>query len=70
LVCINDAIETRRFGAIKEVIGTFVSAQDTDGLGIRTFYSTDRMLNPMTYNATNGFTSLIVTMWNLLLFMA
>jgi hypothetical protein len=38
LVCINDAIETRRFGAIKRGIGTFVSAQDTDGLGIRTFY--------------------------------
>jgi hypothetical protein len=29
--------QTRRFGAIKRGIGTFVSAQDTDGLGIRTF---------------------------------
>jgi hypothetical protein len=65
LVCINDAIKTRRFGAIKRGIGTFVSAQDTDGLGIRTFYLLYCMLNPMTYNATNGFT-LIVTMWNLL----
>jgi hypothetical protein len=42
----------------KRGIGTFVSSQATDGLGIRTFvYSTDRTLNPMTYNFTNNFTS-------------
>jgi predicted aconitase with swiveling domain len=45
-------------GTSKRGIGTFVSSQATDGLGIRTFvYSTDRTLNPMTYNFTNNFTT-------------
>ena len=45
-------------GKAKRGIGTFVSSQDTDGLGIRTYvYSTDRALNPMTYAFTNGFTT-------------
>ena len=45
-------------GTSKRGIGTFVSSQATDGIGIRTFvYSTDRTLNPMTYNFTNNFTT-------------
>lgn len=37
-------------------IGTFVSSQATDGLGIRTFpYSTDMAVNPMTFAYTNNF---------------
>jgi hypothetical protein len=45
-------------GTSKRGIGTFVSSQPTDGLGIRTFvYSTDRNLNPMTYNFTNTFST-------------
>lgn len=40
----------------KRGIGTFVSSQSTDGLGIRSYvYSTDRALNPMTYAFTNNF---------------
>lgn len=43
-------------GKSKRGIGTFVSSQATDGLGIRTYvYSTDRALNPMTYAFTNNF---------------
>ncbi|MBU0940450.1 MAG: T9SS-dependent M36 family metallopeptidase [Bacteroidetes bacterium] len=43
-------------GALKRGIGTFVSSQSTDGLGIRSYvYSTDRALNPMTYAFTNNF---------------
>jgi hypothetical protein len=45
-------------GASKRGIGTFVSSQPTTGLGIRTYvYSTDRSINPMTYNNTNNFQS-------------
>lgn len=37
-------------------IGTFVSSESTDGLGIRSYpYSTDRSVNPMTFAATNNF---------------
>lgn len=37
-------------------IGTFVSSEPTDGLGIRTYaYSTDRNVNPMTFGFTNNF---------------
>jgi hypothetical protein len=40
----------------KRGIGTFVSNQATDGVGIRSFpYSTDRAINPMTYATTNSF---------------
>jgi extracellular elastinolytic metalloproteinase len=40
----------------KRGMGTFVSSQATDGLGIRTFpYSTDRSVNPMTFAFTNNF---------------
>lgn len=40
----------------KRGIGTFVSSQPTDGLGIRTYpYSTDRSINPMTFAFTNNF---------------
>ena len=43
-------------GISKRGVGTFVSSQATDGLGIRTYvYSTDRALNPMTYAFTNTF---------------
>lgn len=46
------------FGAAKRGIGTFVSSQATDGLGIRDYqYSTDRAVNPMTYVFTNNFQS-------------
>lgn len=46
------------FGAAKRGIGTFVSSQATDGLGIRDYqYSTDRAVNPMTYGFTNNFQS-------------
>jgi hypothetical protein len=46
------------FGAAKRGIGTFVSSQTTDGLGIRDYqYSTDRAVNPMTYVFTNNFQS-------------
>ncbi len=45
-------------GKSKRGIGTFVSAQGTDGLGIRSYvYSTDKTLNPMTYSFTNNFTT-------------
>jgi hypothetical protein len=44
------------FGGAKRGIGTFVSSQSTDGLGIRNYeYSTDRAVNPMTYAYTNNF---------------
>jgi hypothetical protein len=44
------------FGGDKRGIGTFVSAQATDGQGIRDFqYSTDRAINPMTYAFTNNY---------------
>lgn len=40
----------------KRGIGTFVSSEPTDGLGIRSYpYSTDRSINPMTFAATNNF---------------
>ena len=43
-------------GVLKRGIGTFVSSQPIDGLGIRSFvYSTDRALNPMTFSFTNNF---------------
>ena len=43
-------------GGAKRGIGTFVSSQPIDGPGIRDYvYSTDRALNPMTYNNTNGY---------------
>ena len=45
-------------GTAKRGIGTFVSSQATDGLGIRSYvYSTSRSLNPMTYAFTNNFQS-------------
>jgi hypothetical protein len=45
-------------GAAKRGIGTFVSSQANDGLGIRDYqYSTDREVNPMTYAFTNNFQS-------------
>jgi hypothetical protein len=44
------------FGAAKRGIGTFVSMQPTDGLGIRDYaYSTDKTINPMTYAFTNKY---------------
>ncbi len=43
-------------GASKRGIGTFVSIQPTDGVGIRDYpYSTDRTINPMTYGQTNKY---------------
>jgi hypothetical protein len=40
----------------KRGIGTFVSSEATDGKGIRDYpYSTDRAINPMTYNFTNNY---------------
>ncbi|MBG6110598.1 hypothetical protein IWX84_001477 [Flavobacterium sp. CG_9.10] len=43
-------------GTSKKGIGTFVSYQPTDGLGIRDYaYSTDRAVNPMTYANTNRY---------------
>ncbi|SHL90831.1 T9SS-dependent M36 family metallopeptidase [Flavobacterium xinjiangense] len=43
-------------GTSKRGIGTFVSMQSTDGLGIRDYpYSTDRAINPMTYAQTNKY---------------
>lgn len=46
------------FGGAKRGIGTFVSSQAPDGLGIRNYvYSTDRANNPMTYAFTNNFQS-------------
>jgi hypothetical protein len=43
-------------GTAKRGIGTFVSSQKTDGVGIRSFpYSTDTSVNPMTYGTTNSF---------------
>jgi hypothetical protein len=43
-------------GTSKRGIGTFVSMQPTDGLGIRDYpYSTDRNINPMTYVQTNNY---------------
>ena len=45
-------------GTAKRGIGTFVSSQANDGLGIRSYqYSTDRAINPMTYSFTNNFQS-------------
>ena len=45
-------------GTAKRGIGTFVSSQSNDGLGIRSYqYSTDRAINPMTYSFTNNFQS-------------
>ncbi len=45
-------------GSAKRGIGTFVSSQANDGLGIRSYqYSTDREVNPMTYGFTNNFQS-------------
>jgi hypothetical protein len=44
------------FGGDKRGIGTFVSGEATDGQGIRDFqYSTDRVINPMTYASTNDY---------------
>lgn len=44
------------FGGAKRGIGTFVSSEPTTGLGIRDYpYSTDRAINPMTYNFTNNY---------------
>ena len=44
------------FGGAKRGIGTFVSSESTSGLGIRDYaYSTDRAINPMTYNFTNNY---------------
>jgi hypothetical protein len=43
-------------GTSKRGIGTFVSTQSTDGVGIRDYpYSTDRAINPMTYADTNKY---------------
>jgi hypothetical protein len=43
-------------GTAKRGIGTYVSSQSTDGLGIRDYpYSTDKAINPMTYADTNKF---------------
>lgn len=43
-------------GKAKRGIGTFVSMEATDGGGIRSYpYSTDKGINPMTYNTTNKF---------------
>lgn len=45
-------------GGAKRGIGTFVSSQANDGLGIRSYqYSTNREVNPMTYGFTNNFQS-------------
>jgi hypothetical protein len=46
------------FGGARRGIGTFVSSESTDGLGIRDYpYSTDRVINPMTYVFTNNYQS-------------
>lgn len=43
-------------GTSKRGIGTFVSTQPTDGVGIRDYaYSTDKAINPMTYAQTNKY---------------
>jgi hypothetical protein len=43
-------------GTARRGIGTYVSSQSTDGLGIRDYpYSTDKAINPMTYADTNKF---------------
>jgi hypothetical protein len=43
-------------GSARRGIGTYVSSQSTDGLGIRDYpYSTDKGINPMTYANTNKF---------------
>ena len=43
-------------GTSKRGIGTFVSMQPTDGLGIRDYpYSTDKAINPMTFAQTNKY---------------
>jgi hypothetical protein len=43
-------------GTAKKGIGTYVSSQSTEGLGIRNYpYSTDKAINPMTYAETNKF---------------
>lgn len=43
-------------GTAKRGIGTFVSSQPTDGVGIRSYpYSTDKTVNPMTFVFTNNF---------------
>jgi hypothetical protein len=43
-------------GKAKKGIGTFVSNQAIDGIGIRNYpYSTDRAINPMTYANTNNY---------------
>lgn len=42
-------------GASKRGIGTYVSSQSTDGLGIRDYpYSTEKAINPLTYADTNN----------------
>ncbi|MDI5948764.1 T9SS-dependent M36 family metallopeptidase [Flavobacterium yafengii] len=47
------------FGGARRGIGTFVSSEPTDGLGIRDYpYSTDRVINPMTYVFTNNYQSI------------
>lgn len=44
------------FSGARRGIGTFVSSEPTDGKGIRDYpYSTDRAINPMTYNFTNNY---------------
>lgn len=43
-------------GTAKRGIGTYVSSQSTDGLGIRDYpYSTDKSINPLTYANTNKY---------------
>jgi hypothetical protein len=43
-------------GTAKRGIGTYVSSESKDGLGIRDYpYSTDRAINPLTYAETNKF---------------
>jgi hypothetical protein len=43
-------------GTSKRGIGTFVSMQPTDGVGIRDYpYSTDKAINPMTFAQTNKY---------------
>ncbi|CAH0337084.1 hypothetical protein FVB9288_02826 [Flavobacterium sp. CECT 9288] len=45
-------------GAANRGIGTFVSSQPNNGVGIRSYpYSTDKDTNPMTYTSTNFFQS-------------
>jgi hypothetical protein len=56
LVCF-DAIKTWGRWNSKRGIGTFVSSQANDGLGLEVI-SIQQMVNPMTYAFTNNFQSL------------